>query len=233
MIEEVALEETREPFSMERVEVRKKMTPDEVTAKARSVRWTPLAGLADIPDRFNPEVDNYCAPPPELEFHNAKDPNRVILHERPEHRMILFMKAQLLSNREIAKELGMSDGAISQITRQPWFRHALARRMEEAGGDILRKTLEGVALDCVYNLIDIANGQREGSKVADIRAANDSLLDRFLGKATQRVEQFDGGKVPTTNEIESLDRQLEETRQEVARLSGAEPQPKPATEVAQ
>ena len=230
---EVALEETREPFSMERVEVRKKMTPEEVTAKARSVRGTPQANLALFPDRFNPESDNYCAPPPEIEFHNAKDPNRVILHERPEHRMVLFMKAQMLSNREIARELDLTEGSVSQITRQPWFRHALARRMEDAGGDILRKTLEGVALDCVYNLITIANGQQEGAKVADIRAANDSLLDRFLGKATQRVEQFDGGKVPTTNEIESLDRQLEETRQEVARLSGAKSQPKPATEVAQ
>lgn len=232
MIEEPPAD-LREPFSMERVEVKPKMTSEEVMEKARSVRWTPKAGLADFPDKFDPETDNYCAPPPELEFHNAKDPNRVIQREKPEHRMVLFMKAQMLSNREIAKELDLTTTTVSQITRQPWFRHALARRMEDAGGDILRKTLEGVALDCVYNLITIANGQQEGAKVADIRAANDSLLDRFLGKATQRVEQFDGGKVPTTNEIESLDRQLEETRQEVARLSGAESKPKPATKVAQ
>ena len=226
---EVALEATREPFSMERVV---KRTPEENIAYARSLVGAPGAG-GNKHGAFNVETDNYCAPPPELEFHNARNPSRTIQTERPEHRMILFMKAQLLSNKQIAEELGLTPGTVSEVVRQPWFRLSLARRMEDAGGDILRKTLEGVALDCVYNLITIANGQQEGAKVADIRAANDSLLDRFLGKATQRVEQFDGGKVPTTNEIESLDRQLEETRQEVARLSGAESQPKPATEVAQ
>lgn len=225
MIEEVV----REPFTMQRVEPKEKMTREQAAERARSFVGKPEAGSSNT---FNPEVDNVYAPPAAIDFHNARDPQRTIKHERPEHRMILFMKAQLMSNKEIARELDLTETTVSQVTRQPWFRHALAQRMEDAGGDIIYKTLHGAALDCVYNLIDIANGKVEGTKVSDMRAANDSLLDRFLGKATQRIEQFDGGKVPTKEELDTLDRQLEETRREVARLSG-EPQTKPATQVAQ
>ena len=51
---------------------------------------------------------------------NAREPNLAIMHEKPEHRLLLWMKAQGASNREIAYQSGYTEAWLSQLFRQPW-----------------------------------------------------------------------------------------------------------------
>lgn len=123
-------------------------------------------------------------PRPEGLF-NAKEPNLAILHEKPEHRVILWMKARGTSNTEIAKQTGYTDAWISQLVRQPWFQDKLLREIEDAGRDEISTLLEGAAADSVIKLIEI----RDTSKNVGVsRQACVDLLDRFLGKPVQQVK---------------------------------------------
>lgn len=148
---------------------------------------------------------------------NAKDPNFAIQHEKPEHRMAVYLKAQGKSNREIAKLLGYTEAWVSQIIRQPWARVALLREMQAAGRDAIQTTLEGAALDSVLTVISIRD---DLSAKQNVRlAAADSLLDRFLGKPTQRVEQTNTNRT-AADSIDGVNRELEELAREEARLTG-------------
>src|ERR1035438_3683488 len=53
-------------------------------------------------------------------FFNQKDPNLAILHEKPQHRLLLLLKMSGRTNTEIAKESGYTGPWLSQLFRQPW-----------------------------------------------------------------------------------------------------------------
>lgn len=117
---------------------------------------------------------------------NQQLPSVLLKHEKVEHRIMLFLKAQGKSNREVAQYMGYSDPQVSQIVRQPWFMIGLKELLEEAGQDIVKRVLEGSALDSVITLIAI----RDNEKTPPAVKANvcNSLLDRWLGKPIARVE---------------------------------------------
>lgn len=141
---------------------------------------------------------------------NQLDPNLAILHEKPEHRQILWMKARGHSNRECAQATGYTDAWISQLTRQPWFRSLLLKEMNDAGRDEVETLLEGAAADSVLKLIEL----RDKAPPTVARQSAVDLLDRFLGKPTQRVET----QVTTTADAATV----EELDAEIARLSREE-----------
>jgi len=78
-------------------------------------------------------------------LHGRRDPNIPIIHEKPEHRLILILKLKGFSNREIAKEMGYTEAWVSQVTRQSWFQSMLVDKMAEAGDKVLDRliALEG------------------------------------------------------------------------------------------
>lgn len=130
------------------------------------------------------------------DFFNAKDPNLVVKHESPLHRMMCYLKAQGLSNREIALRTGKSESWVSQVLRQPWARSRISEEMKAAGRDALETIITAAAEDSVYKLIEL----RDEAKQQNVQlAAANALLDRFLGKPTQKVES----EVKTT--IQSTD----------------------------
>lgn len=149
-------------------------------------------------------------------FYNSKDPNLAILHENPRHRLVVMLKAQGHSNRKIAGTVGLSESWVSQILRQPWARQLLVRELREAGRDAIQDLLAGAAEDSVLTLIALRDTATEESVR---RGASNDLLDRFLGKPTQRVEQ--NAKVTVTSEtVEQLDAELAELEAEEKRLIG-------------
>lgn len=158
-------------------------------------------------------VDEEVVPDP---LFNAKLPNLAILHEKPEHRLLIMMKARGWSNREIARESGYTDAWISQLFRQPWVRNLLTKFINEAGKDELHTILEGAAVDSVCKLIELRDDSRVPASVR--RAASDSLLDRFLGKPTQRVENFQGGGL-VPEDMSTIDQRLRELESEEKRLT--------------
>lgn len=153
---------------------------------------------------------------PSAAFFNQKDPNLAILHEKPEHRLVIFMKAKGASNREIAAASGFTEPWVSQILRQPWARARLAEEINKAGRSEIQTVLEGAAVDSVYKLIEIRDDKDSPASVK--RAACVDLLDRFLGKPQQRVEVTQDPLA--SKDVKELDREAENLAREINRLQG-------------
>lgn len=147
-----------------------------------------------------------------------KLPNLAVIQEKAEHRIIILLKAQGFSNREIAKKTGIyTECHISQVLRQPWAQKRLMAEIYEAGGDAIQELLRGNVADSILTLVEIRdNGEKDSDRVA---AAKD-ILDRFLGKPTQRIETKNENHTFDHGDVAELDRQLAEAQREEKRLIG-------------
>lgn len=153
----------------------------------------------------------------EDKFYNSKDPNLVIKHEHAVHRLMVMLKAQGKTNRKIAELTGKTEPWVSQVLRQPWARQLLVKELREAGRDALQSILEGEAENSLLTLIQLRDDSDADGSVR--RGAANDLLDRFLGKPTQRVESTQ--KVTVTAEsVEELNAELAELDREEQRLIG-------------
>lgn len=149
-------------------------------------------------------------------LYGSQPPNLAILKESPRHRMAIFLKAQSLSNREIALRLGFSEAWVCQILRQPWAQERLLKEIQESGRDAVTELLRGAAVDCVMTQISIHSDPKVPPAARN--AAANSLLDRLYGKPTQRVETFNTNT--TVESVASLDEKLAALEKEEARLRG-------------
>lgn len=148
---------------------------------------------------------------------NDRPPNLAILHEKPEHRLAIMLKAKHgLSNREIARVLGYTDPWVSQLFRQPWAKERVLKEMNASGGDAITALLEAEAVNSLFTVIDIRDDP--GAPKAVRGAMANSILDRFCGKPTQKIESE--VTVRNAKDIEAVDRELEELKKEEARLCG-------------
>ena len=138
---------------------------------------------------------------------NDKPPNLTILHERPEHRIMVYLKGQGLSNKEIADRCGYGYQWVCQIVRQPWFRQAFLAEVKEAGRDVVETFLKGEVLNSVVTLVEIRD-DIEAKEATRVAAAN-AILDRALGRPTQHIKTE---QMPTNTdaqvEMEKLEREL-------------------------
>jgi len=133
--------------------------------------------------------------------------NFAIIHEKPEHRLIVYLKARGLSNKEVSEKTGYSPAWVSQICRQPWFRLRLVQELREAGLDRVAKLLESSALDSIFTILEIRDDPTAPKAVR--RACADSLLDRFLGKPTVHVEH-EASRMPSSPELAAVDSELQQ-----------------------
>lgn len=197
------------------------------------LRWFPLEGRSPPPrqrvKKFNKQLfensplsgsaidQDYSRDPDRLYGDlDSQSPNLAILKEKPEHRMIVYLKAQGLSNNEIAERTGYTYPWVSQITRQPWFKQRLVAEMKESGRDSIQDMLKVTAADSVQTLIEL----RDTSDSPAVRkAAASDLLDRYLGKPTMRVESTNSNKV-TYEDVTGIDKELLKVNEELKRLSG-------------
>lgn len=147
---------------------------------------------------------------------NSAEPSHGVLHEQPEHRLMIWMKSQGASNREIARQLGYSEPWVSQVLRQPWARERIVNILKDAGGDELGTILKGAAADSLHTLIDLRD---TSLNPAVRRAAADSLLDRYLGKPTQHVETKQAITVSQSS-LTDIDREIATYQAEINRLAG-------------
>lgn len=148
---------------------------------------------------------------------NQRPPNLAILHEKPEHRLLLWMKAQGASNREISKESGYTEAWLSQLFRQPWAQALLVEMMTSAGMDVVQQTLKSAAPDSVFKLIELRD---DPDTPAAVQAkVCDSLLDRYLGKPKQQVEVQQTAQL-SNESVEELDKRLAALEMEENRLAG-------------
>lgn len=152
--------------------------------------------LNEIDQALAAETSEAVFSPPPRGLHNGRQPFYTIKHERLEHRVILYLKAEGHSNVEIAQITGFTPVAVSNIVRQPWAQDEVLRIIRSHGEDAVETTLKGAALDSVLKLIDLRESPKAGPEVQR-KAAND-LLDRLFGKPNQRIEHqnIDVSKVP-------------------------------------
>lgn len=162
----------------------------------------------------SPVAQDYEAHPDAL--YGDRPPNLRIKAEKPEHRIVLFLKGQGLSNNEIAERTGYTYPWISQLLRQPWARKRLVEEITASGRDAVTDIIKSAAEDSVWTLI--AERDNDNAKPSERISAANSLLDRFLGKPTQKVEQTI--KTGPLDTLADTERELAMLAQEEARLMG-------------
>lgn len=219
---------TRTPFGFELAQDAPVETHDQMVARRTASQQVGRERAAQGEPSMSPSTQRFVAnvlsghPITELEandperFFNSKDPNIAIMTERPEHLAVAVLKSQAMSNNDIAVKTGYSVPWVSQVTRQPWFKLRVARLMTEAGLDVVTETLRATTLDSVYTLIDMRDKDTNPASVR-VKAA-ETLLDRVLGKAVQRVETT-VERIPNSEEISALDQQIAESTKRLATLS--------------
>lgn len=168
--------------------------------------------LAEHPVMEAAETD-----PLRLFMSEERPPNFAIINEKAEHRLIVYLKARGMSNREVAQRTGYSEPWVSQIVRQPWFRLRIVQELKEAGLDKVAQILEASAVDSIFTLLEIRDDEKAPRAVR--RACADSLLDRWLGKPTVHVKH-DGDRVPSTPEITAVDAELQQIEQQLKEQNG-------------
>lgn len=117
---------------------------------------------------------------------NARDPYYAILHEKPEHRVIIQLKLRGMSQRQIASVTGYTALHVSNILRQPWARERITRELRNAGIDDVRDMVANAAAASVFTLIEIRDDQNAPAAVRSATAR--SLLEQYLGKPKQAIE---------------------------------------------
>lgn len=141
------------------------------------------------------------------QLYSDKDPNLAVLHEKPWHRAVVYLVIKGLTNREIAERFGKTEPWISQLTRQPWFKNRVVQELKEAGGDLVETILQSQVIPSIEKVIELRDGAN--SEAIQMRAASE-ILDRFMGKPTQKIEQRVSGTYKhATVSVEEVDRELE------------------------
>lgn len=116
----------------------------------------------------------------------------VIRKEKPEHRLMLWMRLQGHSIKEIAAATGHAYNTVARVNAQPWFLEAFTTLSTHFGADALSKFLEGEVVKSAETLVQL----RDTAESESVRAAAaNAILDRVRGKPTAKVEVKETGKI--------------------------------------
>jgi hypothetical protein len=150
-----------------------------------------------------------------LEFYNDKPANLDCLSERPEHRVMIYLRAQGKTTKEIAAATGYSYHWVGQILRQPWFKKRLVELLDSEGRDSVQNLLKAEVMPSLEKLIEIRDDPK--ARQADQISSVKELLDRFLGKSVAKVETKTTLTVQdAATEAENNARELQKVNEELA-----------------
>ena len=144
----------------------------------------------------------------------ARNPNLAIMHEKPEHRLILLCKFNGMSNREISIRTGYTEPWISQVCRQPWFVAQFTRMCKEAGADAVMKMLEVEGPNSVQTLVALRDTAESETVKATCAV---KILEYNIGKAVQKVEHT-GAVMHGVIQLDKIDEELAAIEREEAEL---------------
>ncbi len=127
---------------------------------------------------------------------------QTIKNERPEHRMMLWLKIKGHSTDEIAKITRYSPQMVRIVCKQDWFRKAFVRFADEIGRDAAETFLQGQEIPTLEKLVELRD-QAENESVS--LGASKELLDRIRGKAVIKQEIKSTSSVDmTVNDVTAL-----------------------------
>ena len=112
--------------------------------------------------------------------------------EKPQHRLMLWLRLNGHNNKEIAQILGCSPQTVCNVGKQEWFMEAFCRISTEMGKDMVETFLEGEILPTMQKLVSL----RDGAETDAVKlAASNAILDRIRGKPVARTETKITGSV--------------------------------------
>ena len=119
------------------------------------------------------------------QFHNDRQPFYEIKHQKPEHLVMIYMKAEGQSNKEIAEKMEVTPVTVANVLKQPWARKQLADIIHKNGGNEVATLFKSAAAEAAQVLIE--EMQNEDARPGDRISAADKVLDRVFGKASQPI----------------------------------------------
>jgi hypothetical protein len=138
---------------------------------------------------------------------NGRQPSYVLKAERPEHRIIIMLKAAGRTNIEIAEATGTTPVHVAHIVKQPWAVEQILKEIENTGRQPVIEMLQDATVAAAQFQIDLLNDKEANKETR--RKASDSILDRVLGKANQPFSVDDKRK-PEDMTLEEIDKRLSE-----------------------
>lgn len=135
-----------------------------------------------------------------------RDPKEVLKRERPLHRRIADLALQGLTSTEISQMVGIGKHRVNVVLRQPFIREYMIRKSQETVSDAIKEFLEKETLPSLQVLKEL----RDNGPPTQRLAAATALLDRALGRPTQRVENEIKGKQLNELTNEELERLIRE-----------------------
>lgn len=142
---------------------------------------------------------------------------QAVKHEKPEHRLMLWLSLQGHNAIEIARITGYTPEHVRTIRKQPWFRESFCRLSTETGRDVIEAFLEGEVIPTCQALIELRD---KAESEAVRKAACDSILDRVRGKPTVKLETKHSGSID--HFVTDVEKLMEEQRrnEEILRSRG-------------
>ena len=144
---------------------------------------------------------------PIIPLHASRAPDREVLHEQPQHRQMILLRAQGLSCKQIADSMDVNIGTVSNLIRQPWAEEILLQLQHAHSEGQIEKLLNHFAkeaLDETLNLMRNSENERVRAQAAF------KVLDLAVG---QKVKIEQGGS------LETLQDEIARTEKEIALLT--------------
>jgi hypothetical protein len=154
-------------------------------------------------------------------FVGTKPPMWELNSEQAWHKVAAVIFASGKSAKEVARLLDRSEPAVQNLTRQKWFQAQVTEMIVELGGsrDIM-KLVQGEQFNSLNTLVEMRDNPRVPAAVRTSCARD--ILDRGLGKPTQRIEMsHEVHSDDPVAEVEKLEQENYRLRNEQAR-SGCE-----------
>lgn len=172
------------------------------------------------------------------EFHGETEAQIEIKREKPEHRLMIMFFAQGMSVKDVFIQFGgewsdekgncgpihgtgkYSYAHISQVRKQPWAQESIARIMRETIQDPMAARFAELGSRAVDVLEEVMTSEKTAPNVR-ANAAN-SILDRHLGRAVQKIETKSDTTVRSlTMEASELQKELEEIEAQIKNHNAA------------
>lgn len=133
------------------------------------------------------EADNWVVTMP---MFNPAAPGYLLKRERPEHRVIIYLKCQGLTYREIARKVGWTGAGVSNVCRQPWAQKIILSEITKAGRDQVEAILNTEDVNSLMKLVELRD---DPNVVAETqRKCATDILDRKYGRPNQPITHVEG-----------------------------------------
>lgn len=170
-----------------------------------------MSNAATRLDEFKPPVERELNENMEDAFYGDTTREAEIKHEKPKHRLAVFMAIHGATNVEIAEHLGLTPVHVGDILKQPWARARLIKETRDIATGLKAK-LEKEGMRSLNNVIEMANSAATKQEVK--LKANIEIIEHWIGKAPATVTHFQGKSEELTDE--ELDKRIAERQAQIS-----------------